>query len=453
MGKLFIANEVIDFQTTMFGKELEGVFTSIKGKYVTSDAASKATETKVFEAIIKKYTNLNVDFKLANSGNAANASYLNIMTDINIKDIVKNTIISRWSRDEDVNSIRNILKNLAESSEKNKIDLKNNKVYGYFKDIPVVISINIDFINNPKFTPGMLAALILHEVGHTFTALELLGNTIYVNQYLSIASAGLSSKNPEVKEYMIKELSNVLTDEEYIDALKELTDTSAIIGVLIKALHMTNLRDKRFSIFNTPEYDSNYGEALADTYAVRMGYGRQSVEAQREMEILYGGPTHSIKNRITYRMFTKVSILIQAGLLIPSIIALSSLPVLGSVMVPSLLMMILYNISSFTTRSRIKAENSYDLPEDRVKRIRDQIVTQLKYDLDPTLANEILEDLKKVDEIIATYKPYGVIMNRIADFIFKSSGSRYKNAVRLQQDLEQLVANDFFIKATQLKLM
>ena len=64
MGKLFIANEVIDFQTTMFGKELEGVFTSIKGKYVTSDAASKATETKVFEAIIKKYTNLNVDFKL-----------------------------------------------------------------------------------------------------------------------------------------------------------------------------------------------------------------------------------------------------------------------------------------------------------------------------------------------------------------------------------------------------
>ncbi len=295
--------------------------------------------------------------------------------------------------------------------------------------------------------------MILHEVGHTFTALELLGNTIYVNQYLSIASAGLSSKNPEVKEYMIKELSNVLTDEEYIDALKELTDTGAIIGVLIKALHMTNLRDKRFSIFNTPEYDSNYGEALADTYAVRMGYGRQSVEVQREMEILYGGPTHSIKNRITYRMFTKVSILIQAGLLIPSIIALSSLPVLGSVMVPSLLMMILYNISSFTTRSRIKAENSYDLPEDRVKRIRDQIVTQLKYDLDPTLANEILEDLKKVDEIIATYKPYGVIMNRIADFIFKSSGSRYKNAVRLQQDLEQLVANDFFIKATQLKLM
>ncbi len=44
-------------------------------------------------------------------------------------------------------------------------------------------------------------------------------------------------------------------------------------------------------------------------------------------------------------------------------------------------------------------------------------------------------------------------MNRIADFIFKSSGSRYKNAVRLQQDLEHLVANDFFIKATQLKLM
>ena len=112
-----------------------------------------------------------------------------------------------------------------------------------------------------------------------------------------------------------------------------------------------------------------------------------------------------------------------------------------------------FNFSSSKTIQRIKAENSYDLPEDRVKRIRDQIVIQLKYDLDPTLANEILEDLKKVDEIIATYKPYGVIMNRIADFIFKSSGSRYKNAVRLQQDLEQLVANDFFIKATQLKLM
>lgn len=456
MGKLFIANEAIDFQTTMFGKELEGVFAGMKNKYTKFADMANSDEVKIFESIIKRYTNLNVTFRISDKGNAANRSIINLISDINIKDIfkdnfdyVKDYLLDKDSKDK----IFTLIRHLAESSERNKIDLKNNKVYGYFKKVPTIVNVNFDFINNDKFTPGMLAAFVLHEVGHTFTALEFLGNTIFVNQFLTMASAGLSSRNPEVREYVFKELDRVISDEEYVEALKELTDSNAITGVLLKALHVSNLRDNRFSIFNTSDFDNNYGEALADTYAARVGYGRELIEGLHQMDILYKDPSQSIYERLTNKALEKVYILTQVSIGLTAIATFGSFPILNTIIIPLSLGMFVNKIEQFTTKNKILDSGGYDIAVDRVKRVKNQIVTQLKYDLDPVLANKILEDLKVIEKIIATYKPYNTIFNRVADFIYKSSGSKYRNAIKLQQDLELLVANDLFIKATQLNLI
>lgn len=308
--------------------------------------------------------------------------------------------------------------------------LSNGGVSGIYTEISMDMYIPMDLYSkkNPKFTPAHKTAPILHEIGHAY--------------YYFVMLSSFSSQSYILGEITQKFFS-VDSDVERHALIKRAQDVGLVIGDKVKDVKSEGelvviLLEHEFkkweSILGVSPYDSRGYEALADRYAVKMGYGRELVEA---LSFLY--ETHGIASQSTGKW-----VLFNIIMLVLLMITIST----GTPVITVL----------FTTITTIlygpKLE-TYDTIKKRNEVVLHGIREDLK-ELGPDqmeLKKEMIDSIDAIESIIEKTK---VTMSPdLASYVYKllsSVGSKGLKNTKIQQHLERLSRNSMTEAATRLEI-
>lgn len=378
--------------------------------------------------LVLKETGLNIDFRL--ELNLVNASALPPVFDVN------NPLLDRFraygfdtseSIDEIVVSYRKITAFTKELS--GSIDRKNARVTGVFSKILNTVRIGSGLWITAKLTPEEVAAVILHEMGHVFTFMETLTQTVTLNMALGSATQALAKLDKsEQRLQLIYEVEKTL--DVKLDDAKSLADSKPS-DITFQALFLKAAMDKKLhAATNSATYDMRSSEFVADQFAARHGAARALFTGLDKLTTALGSD---------HRMSTGVWITFQALTYSMLFLYLFVSPV-TSIIVYTLL---------FTFMDPETKE--YDDPRERFVRIRHDLVQALKDKTLPKPTHErIVADIEFIDKAIVGITDRRMLITYI--WIALTSGRRHQfNQMRFQQELEQIVNNDLFLKASQLK--
>lgn len=152
------------------------------------------------------------------------------------------------------------------------IDLKKGKVTGAFEDFFSEIVLGDALLHKGSmFTPEETAAIILHEVGHVFTIMEMIirySKTNYVLQ--SGMQRILDSQTKEQRIQVLRQIENLYDEEipdlERIAEIKKHPD-------YYRTIILTLAAKDSFNQLGVNLYDLRGFEQLADQFASRQGAG------------------------------------------------------------------------------------------------------------------------------------------------------------------------------------
>lgn len=422
----FVENNIdlqsIDFQrSSLFFNDLVNNIKELSKENKKEMHKSKKLDD--LEAVFKHHTGLSIGFDVQDigAGPCINVPFIN-RNSIFLNGIMRNWIDSQEGID---------LIEKAGNKTKGIIDLKNGKVSGIFSDPKFQMHMPKDFITDSRYEPEELAAIVLHETGHAFTFLEFFNRTITTNQVLAGISKGIDkSTNNKEKEIILIAAKRALNLEDLnTEELSKAKDNKTIEAIII-----TNINKSLKSNMNNSVYDQNSWEYLCDQFAARQGAGRYLATGLEKLFKQY----HFISFRSTPMYFIMEACKL---LLIITTFATLSLPLIPLIAFISL-ELILGNDGHHP---------SYDKPIARINRIKNQLTEALKEkDLTEDESKKIQEDFKILKAITNEYSDRRQLFDYIIDSIFKRNAV---TQIKLQQDLENLIANDLFVKASELKFL
>jgi len=304
-----------------------------------------------------------------------------------------------------------------------KIDLVNSTVDGIFKQVEVPIIFTRKLFNLLK--PDELAAVIIHEIGHTFTYLETINDIIRTNYVLKEANKEL--RNSKKKSHQIKIIKQIANDQNI-----DIDDPDVFVNgdkeELLKILTIDKKFQETRSEMGAEEYDLTTYEYLSDQFAARHGAGRSLVSALDKLNRHYGDASTS-----SYGEFLFVSIMDLAG------------STTLSNFTSGLFLLITLSISG-------RPNSEYDNPKDRMIRIRQDMVVQLKNkDLPKGLSIRLKEDLKSIDRKIELITNKTALVDKLL-MLVSPSKKQQSEQIAFQKELEGLVNNDLYVKSNSFKV-
>lgn len=421
-----VSMESLAFQSDLsFFKELTALFTEMKGmkQSVLSDGDVAARMRKV----ITKHTGLNVMMDFGDWDPC-----------VEIPMVSKNNVL--------INSfIRNFLNsndglkmiNDAGEAVRGTVNIKTGKVSGVFSDIESTIHLPIYMLVSTKFDAEEMAAITLHEVGHLFTYYEFMSRSVTTNQCLAgMAKALDGSSSIEQRESVLMSVREAMNLKDM--DVKELAKSNAknVIDVVV----ITNIAKNAESELGSNVYDFSTWEYLADQYAARQGAGRYIVTG---LEKLYKG-SFNISFRSTPSFLAMEAF--KAMMMIAPVIAVGT-PALAGLAGGFL------NLVFMLIAMDGAGDGTYDRPGARFKRVRNQVIENLKDRKLPRDTQERLQaDLVAIDEVLHHVNDRRQLLGVIWDTV-SPSARRAWNQFKLQRELEDIAANDLFVQASKLKTM
>jgi hypothetical protein len=364
---------------------------------------------------------LNVKFVLVNGGYGEAASSSPIIDPNHV--LIKEYQRSKW----DSKAPKKIAQRVSEFKKRlGTVDRKNSKVSGLFSDIEFEIYMSGSFFFG-GFTPNETSAVILHELGHNFTFLEMLSVGLSTNQALTLACREffeLASEEDRILLLTELEHSVGFTIEEKEETAK-ITDPTTLTTVLVKD-YVEGTRSE----FGTPLFDMRTAEYLADQFSTRHGAASALVSALAK---IYEG--HRSSRSTPFFLFVelmKVMLYVPGGLLA----TLASGDPIDTF------------VALFLTNPY---SDAYDPPELRMEKIKRDLNLALKQkDLRPELEKRILVDLKVIEQLIKDYHDRESLWQKI--FLLISPGTRkQRRTYKMQIELEKLAANNLYARAAEFR--
>jgi hypothetical protein len=412
-----LATESVAFQKPELFNRLTALFADLqkvrKGEIKDSPISGKVSK------LVQEMTGLNIAFDIGETEPCVEVP----MVDKN--NPLVNVYWRNWLNSADgLKMIDN-----ADGMARGGVSIMTGKVHGAFCDLQHTIHLPEHMFYTKKFTPEEIAAVTLHEIGHLFTYYEFITRSVTTNQVLAgVAKAMDGTDSVEQREAILVRAKKQLNLKELDTKALAQSNKKKIVQVVIISQTMRQIESELGS--NVCDY--NTWEMLSDQFATRMGAGRPLVTA---LEKLYRGQWNiSFRSTPAFLVFEAIKVLM--------VLAPLFIPVIGSgfVMQVGLLFMGMDN--------RLE---DYDAAGARLKRVRDQIVTALKdKKLKPADRKRIQEDLHTIDEVMKDVDDKRQLMSLIWDFV-SPSARRTRNQLVLQQQLEDLAANDLFIKSAELR--
>ncbi|BDD79863.1 hypothetical protein [Burkholderia phage FLC9] len=423
-----LALEMIDFQDNSFHEQLSGLFEELKKvgqrQMPESDAAKN-----IAQAIFDR-TGIQIEFTMEEGG----AYCMPPILDKN------NPLLSNvWREYFQHTTALKMIKKAEDGLIRGTVNLVTSKVTGAFSEIKCVLNMPKSWVGGrfggSEFTPGELSAITLHEVGHLFTGFEYLIHSVTTNQVLAGVARGLEeSHDPNERMVILTTAANALK----IDAeeLKKLADGNGGMMATVKILQ--EVAKMAPSEIGTSVYDQNNWEQLADQFAARHGAQRDLITALDKVHRAFGDI--SVRSGGMFIAMEILKVIMMLGSVLLAIVAPAA------AIVPFFVWMGLILFDS-------PGHESYDRPGVRLSRIRDQLVQQLKdRDISKELVERIKADLVVIDRLLLTVKDRFTLISAVFNFLSSERRDRFAQE-KLARELEQLVANDLFVKSAELKTL
>ena len=420
MKQLNIATESIAFQTGAFFKELTMCVQDLRALEVVKEDDLTKFCIRIDQCIYK-HTGLSTNVKVWQGGD--NAFVL-------VPSLARGNVLNRQSfnkfLDKNFNADKISFLNLEKSGWINPAE---SRVGGAFSEVNFRMFVGEMFLLGKTFTPEEAAAVILHEVGHAYTFIQFLADTIVVNTvlhrtYQELTSGGADKK---VKIILTKAADDMaLKNREWLEAVEDTTDKDVAFKVLVTAVQIEprNMDNKRFFSMDT-------AEELADIFAARHGAGKAIVTM-----------------RSKFVSMPQQSYGIMAGI---------GFTILGLGLVflaPEAIFISLFG-ALLTYAGASEASRAVDITsfKQEAKKMRNQLVEKLKLSkLPKEEVAETIESIDLVDKIIQGYQGSGLDQATAVKFfdMFRRGKMEARASREYTDRLENLATNDLFIRAAQL---
>ncbi|MGL5648925.1 MAG: M48 family metalloprotease [Clostridium sp.] len=309
------------------------------------------------------------------------------------------------------------------------IDRKNARVEGTFSKMSVPLYITRGLLENTeRFSDAEVAAIVSHEIGHVFYYFECLIELVGINY------AALYTTQKVLKTGRDVDRVKLLTAyEKAVDATLEdketICNSESAESIFIHLVSDT-VKQRR-SAEGDEMYTLRGFEFVSDQFATRHGFGAELGTGLAKIYQMYGSSsTRSTLSHILINVFGTVIVLASLVYLAVSGFALFSL--LSAVL-----------IVGCNPEFKI-----YDDPEERLNRIRNEMVGSLKQ-ADTDARDAIVSNIKVLDEALATLKDKPDVLEAIWHYLIPT-GRKIKASREFQQTLEKLMNNDLFVAKAQL---
>ena len=343
------------------------------------------------------------------------------------------------------------------------VDLKTSKVNGLFAKETAFISVGWVFLVTDILTDEEVAASLCHEIGHVFTNFEFVADLVTFNHTLRALVNTTVSKIPTSQKTVIfkeilegEELSQIVEAKE----LAKLESPNAVAAWVGEA----KLR-KIQSEYGLDQYDMTTNEGLADQFASRHHFNKALVSGLVKI-IAIAGEDIKAKNirQAALEKARIVSDVFGYGALGVGVVGgLTGIPVLVGVAIASGVISFVARIWSFTlggafVRVNVTQDSIHDSGITRLRRLKEDMVTKIK---DPKLpkdeVQEALSCIAQVDRYLEGVKKFeGSTLDQVffnGLFIIEKAFVKRDKQEAIARQLEELMNNDLFVRATELKLI
>lgn len=322
------------------------------------------------------------------------------------------------------------------------VNLQTAKLGGVFSEIEhfLVLNFSAVLLGKSRITGiPQLTAVILHEVGHVFSYYEHLDRAVTTNQILAeVGRTAKNNKDLKTRNLLIGKLCEINQIPSSIRAqLEQTSDRDVLACQLYQSLMFTPT-----SQMGVGEYDATAPEALADSFATRLGYGRELIEALERLPL---------SQREWFDIVNSYN---------PLLNAIARIPLFGTLFykVTSRLNDAFVGAVSFLVTSVLSVSSgaankdyNVDVAKTRYRRIREQYVAMLQeVSLPRELLARIIDDIHAIDFMIRHAESGGSIMETFKNLLIPKHRA-VANAIEIQQQLERLAHNDLFVKAAELR--
>jgi hypothetical protein len=382
--------------------------------------------------IIQKHTNLDIVI-IDDAGNGP-AIFVPQLT---ANHIFNNKEMAQWAQDNIPGfnlqeHSETVLKMLNKPVIQGEIDLVKAKVCGAFEKMRTTMLMPQTLLaKGSQFTPGEAAAVILHELGHTFTFMEFVGRTLTTNQAIAGLSRFLDKSVDQGKRVVLfaRAADELKMDAARKEALKECKTPEQLSTILLDQTIAKSISELGRSI-----YDVNTAEYLADQFAARQGASVELVTALDKLMSM-GSPLW-LKAILFIQFLPFIISVIQAGFIL-------IFPIFGLILVA----LIVYG--------QDKANEIYDNAAARFIRIKHQLVQQLKNKaIKDDDRKRLVQDVDNIDKIIDDkgYIDKLDIYATIAYYLKPGFRAAHRQEL-MQKELERIANSDLFVLAAKLKMV
>lgn len=427
------ALEVIDFQKDDFGVKLEAIISIIVSKIKSDeyDNANRLDEKPEIEELTKlifKRLGLKVEF-ITNEILAAIIPFYSNKNHIFLHQF--------WRGGFQIDDQDKILKKAQD--KEGSVDLAKAKLGGIFSEYTNKVHMHFHaLVKDLELSPAEITGVLLHELGHGFYICEYSDRLESINQVLSnVATEVLSKKKKDLK-YVYRELEKINPEITEAEVEVLLGENRVIAGTKWFEVIVGSVK---YQLGNAIYDDSSF-EQLADNFPSRFGYGRPVLTGLDKLHRYFGDPSKSMTSiRVTQTLALLVMI---GGVALIAAMLIAAFPV-------GLLYAMLAGLI-FRMSGRDLQDGTYDELKRRYLRLRNDAVEQLKTDkLDKALAKSVLEDIYLMDSVIKETHDWSTVFSKLSNLVF-SNARRAKASEAEQQQLEDLLSNDMFVKAAQLRI-
>lgn len=424
--------ETIAAQGAQFGGELERILGNIlsyidEKNITTAREAANCPAYDVLEKVIFNRLKLKVSLNTTSMMIAACLPFYSNTNHVFLKEFFRGHL--------NIGDQQKVLKNAV--GKRGFVDTKKAEVGGFFSEYTHPLYMNfVTLFKELDMTVPEVTAVLLHELGHLFSACEYADRVDETNQVLQDIFKVVSGDSPKKVDYIYNELKKVSPDVEKSEIDTYLNGPKLVAGpALFRIIHGVVQSQTQDGTYNRTAF-----EQQADAFASRFGYGRQLILA---LEKLPGENSKTAESIRTVTVVVNTCVLI--GMCMMGLGALHFYKYLLS----AASWWFLYVMVRSSGEDR--RDYTYDELRHRYLRVRNDAVNQLKdQDLPKATVKMLLETIYTVDDFVKSIKDYRTPSEAIANYLFSSS----KKAIRSvtdQQLMESMGANDLFLRSAEFR--
>lgn len=416
--------EAIKFQDGSLFKEMTEFFRSKQG-LDKKDVLNVFKDGRLTE-MVKRYTGLNIEFSVDVKMGQMNAYVY--PPDISTNNTILADYHRLWMRGVDGVALLKKIKDAPVGY----VDLEKGRVYGIFEELKIRSAITYELLTATEpFLPEEKAAIMLHEIGHAFTFLETLSETVRVEASIMTVQRELLGTTDKVKRIeLAKALNKTLDTNVDVDKISDSDDGSVWYTVYVsnRAMQLRNVN-------NAGRYTDVASEFMADQFATRHGGGEYLVSGLAKMYRLYG--TSSMKSKTMFWL----SFIKDAAVAILIAISFTSVNILGMAIFVAAMALAVWLDPTYSI---------YDNDMERFRKIKQDLIIRLKdRDLPSDIRSTTLDTIKTIDETLSAMNNNRTFMQMVT-LILRPGVRKAVKQEEIQQVLSSTMNSDLFKTAATL---